>query len=118
MFHQVGNLNKIVVDFISKYNVRVNTFSVETSDAYRMLEDGRLDFAVVNCWDGEIPPELTGHTPCQRKVDDPHVSAGTLCLKVKSYPEDMSGICLLFDQWAPKIYAPLYPYLQGKRAFN
>ena len=106
MFHQVGNLNKIVVDFISKYNVRVNTFSVETSDAYRMLEDGRLDFAVVNCWDGEIPPELTGHTLARERLmilmsqQEPYASRSSLTL------EDMSGICLLFDQWAPKIYAP------------
>lgn len=106
MFHQVGNLNKIVVDFISKYNVKVNTFSVETSDAYRMLEDGRLDFAVVNCWDGEIPPGLTGHTLARERLmilmsrQEPYASRSSLAL------EDMNGICLLFDQWAPKIYAP------------
>ena len=86
MFHQVGNLNKIVVDFISKYNVRVNTFSVETSDAYRMLEDGRLDFAVVNCWDGEIPPELTGHTLARERLMILMSQQEPLCLKVKSYP--------------------------------
>lgn len=104
MFHEIGSLNKIIIDFISQYHIMIKTFSVETADAYRMLESEELDFAVVNNWETEIPSSLEYHVLAREKatllMSRKHPFAQREYLTL----EDMGQVQLMFDEKNPKMY--------------
>lgn len=104
MFHEIGSLNKIIIDFISQYHIMIKTFSVETADAYRMLESEDLDFAVVNNWETEIPSSLEYHVLARETatllMSRKHPFAQREYLTL----EDMGQVQLMFDEKNPKMY--------------
>ena len=46
MFYKVGNLSNIILDYIVSSNIMVKIIAVETTEAYEMIKNNLLDFAL------------------------------------------------------------------------
>ena len=102
MFYKVGNLSNIILDYIVSSNIMVKIIAVETTEAYEMIKNNLLDFAIVNNWECEIPDDIEYHVFSEERLvllmsrNNPYANKKSILL------EEIGNLDILMDNLEPK----------------
>jgi DNA-binding transcriptional LysR family regulator len=82
----------------------VKIIAVETTEAYEMIKNNLLDFAIVNNWECEIPDDIEYHVFSEERLvllmsrNNPYANKKSILL------EEIGNLDILMDNLEPKIY--------------
>ncbi|MDD4377918.1 MAG: LysR family transcriptional regulator [Eubacteriales bacterium] len=104
MFFRVSNFNNAIIDFISKHHIDVKVSAIETTEAYELLKNDNLDFAIVKNWEKLIPEDIEYHTlstePLMILMSRDNDCSSNAYISL----EELESLKLLIDRREPALY--------------